>query len=210
MISLLNDISNRNISSTFFYNPDSTLARHKILSVPSYKKAFPDENDVQLLSAVKYGISEVQNRKDAEKSGDSLVFVDSSPYYDLDNLKSSIPYLVPRAAVLLQDISRAFFDSLLIKGIPLHKIIVSSVLRSKEDVVNLRRHNSNATAQSCHMYGTTVDICYNRYNPVDETRKTRNDTLKWVLSEVLDDMRNAGRCYVKYEVHQGCFHITTR
>jgi hypothetical protein len=27
---------------------------------------------------------------------------------------------------------------------------------------------------------------------------------------VLRDFREAGRCYVKYEVKQGCFHITTR
>ena len=36
------------------------------------------------------------------------------------------------------------------------------------------------------------------------------DTLKLVLSEVLRDLREAERCYVKYELKQGCFHITTR
>ena len=41
-------------------------------------------------------------------------------------------------------------------------------------------------------------------------RAVRNDTLKWVLSEVLRDMREAKRCYVKYEVKQGCFHLTAR
>ena len=39
-------------------------------------------------------------------------------------------------------------------------------------------------------------------------RQVRNDTLKWVLSEVLRDMREQKRCLVKYEVKQGCFHIT--
>jgi hypothetical protein len=36
------------------------------------------------------------------------------------------------------------------------------------------------------------------------------DTLKLVLSEVLRDMREANKCYVKYELKQGCFHITVR
>ena len=36
------------------------------------------------------------------------------------------------------------------------------------------------------------------------------DTLKMVLSEVLRDLRKADRCYVKYELRQGCFHITAR
>ena len=129
-------------------------------------------------------------------------------------MKSSIPYLVPRAAILLQDIGRNFFDSLQIKGIPLHKIIVTSVMRSKEDVQKLRNHNRNATQNSCHLYGTTVDVCYNRYKTVETTqeprRKVRNDTLKWVLSEVLNDLRLRNRCHIKYEVHQGCFHLTVR
>ena len=65
------------------------------------------------------------------------------------------------------------------------------------------------------MYGTTFDICYNRYTTVSDPdgaprRAVRNDTLKWVLSEVLRDMRDNKRCYVKYEVKQGCFHITVR
>lgn len=36
------------------------------------------------------------------------------------------------------------------------------------------------------------------------------DTLKLVLSEVLRDLRKADKCYIKYELKQGCFHITTR
>jgi hypothetical protein len=31
-----------------------------------------------------------------------------------------------------------------------------------------------------------------------------------VLAEVLRDAREAGHCYIKYEVKQGCFHITAR
>ena len=41
---------------------------------------------------------------------------------------------IPRAAVLLQDIGHNFFDSLQCKGVPLHKIIVTSVLRTKEEI----------------------------------------------------------------------------
>lgn len=130
-------------------------------------------------------------------------------------MNRSIPYLVPRAAVLLNDIGRAFFDSLQMKQVALHKVIVTSVLRTKDDVEKLRNYNKNATENSCHLYGTTFDICYNRYKTVQDPdghkrRQVQNDTLKWVLSEVLNDMRRNGRCYVKYEVKQGCYHITVR
>lgn len=188
---------------------------HRILSVPNYTVAFPDTNDLQLTAARKWGVSPVKNRADAEARKRELVYIDASPYYHVDPLYSSIPYLVPHAAILLQDIGQAFFDSLYVKGVPFHKLIVTSVLRSQQDVVKLRRRNGNATENSCHLYGTTFDICYNRYKTVEDPegparRQVRNDTLKWVLSEVLRDMREQGRCYIKYEVKQGCFHMTVR
>ena len=209
-----------NVESENSPTADSTLhlsrsSVHKIRSVSSYAEAFPDTNAVQLVAAQKWGVSPVKNREDAESRKRELVYVGSNPYFHVDPLYSSIPYLVPRAAVLLQDIGQAFFDSLYVKGVPMHKIIVTSVLRSQEDVAKLRRRNGNATENSCHLYGTTFDICYNRYKTVEDPegparRQVRNDTLKWVLSEVLRDMRNQNRCYIKYEVKQGCFHMTVR
>lgn len=198
---------------SMFFNADGTSVKNRIYSVSNFGKAFPDQNDVQLIAATKHGVVAVNDREDAERRKSELVYVGSSPFYHVDRLKSSIPYLVPRAAVLLLDIGRNFFDSLQTKQIPLHKIIVTSVLRSKADVAKLRSHNGNATENSCHLYGTTFDICYNRYRTVEDPegpqrRRVRNDSLKWVLSEVLNDMRRNKRCLVKYEVHQGCFHIT--
>ena len=181
---------------------------NRIRGVRNYKSEFPDSQSVQIVAAQKWGVRPVKNREDAEHRKKELVYVGESPYYHVDRLSSSIPYLVPRAALMLQDIGEAFFDSLYAKGLPLHQLIVTSVLRSMDDVAKLKRHNPNATEQSCHLYGTTVDICYNRYQPL--TREVRNDTLKWVLSEVLRDKRKEGRCYIKYEVKQGCFHMTVR
>lgn len=200
---------------TMFFNADGSLRKNPIYSVPRFSTAFPDSNNVQLEAANRYGVSPVENRNDAEKRKKELVYIGSNPYYHIDRLRSSVPYLVPRAAILLNDIGRAFYDSLQVKGVPLHQMIVTSVLRTREDIQRLRNYNGNATENSCHLYGTTFDICYNRYKTVEDPdgparRKVRNDTLKWVLSEVLRDMRQDNRCYVKYEVKQGCFHITAR
>ncbi len=193
---------------------DASFVPHKIYSVPGFARCFDDNNDLQLAAAIELGIPPIADRDEAEARKDELVFIGSNPYFVVEKAGSSIPYLVPRAAVLLQDIGAAFFDSLQVKGIPLHKPLVSSVLRTEEDVARLRRHNSNAVANSCHRYATTFDICYNRYAtvaPPDTPRRAvSNDTLKWVLSEALLDLKSAGRCYVKYEKKQGCFHITAR
>ena len=198
-----------------FFKADGTPVKNRIRSVPNYSKAFPDLNDVQLEVANKYGVKPVADREEAENRKTELVYMASSPYYHVDKLNNSVPYLVPRAAVLLNDIGRNFFDSLQIKGIPLHKFIVTSVLRSEADVKKLRGHNGNASENSCHRFGTTFDIAYNRYKTVEAPdgparRQVRNDTLKWVMSEVLNDLRQNNRCYIKYEVKQGCFHVTVR
>ena len=199
---------------SIFFDKNGKEVKHRIFSVPHFGNTFPDQQDVQILAANKHGVNPVQNREEAEHSKGKLVYVGSNPFFYVDKLNSSIPYLVPRASVLLQDIGRAYFDSLQIKGIPLHKIIVTSILRTKDDVAKLRTRNGNATENSCHLYGTTFDVCYNRYKQIQTRqqprRQVQNDTLKWVLSEVLRDMRDRNRCLVKYEVKQGCFHITVK
>lgn len=199
---------------SIFFDKNGKEVKHRIFSVPHFGNTFPDQQDVQILAANKHGVNPVQNREEAEHSKGKLVYVGSNPFFYVDKLNNSIPYLVPRASVLLQDIGRAYFDSLQIKGIPLHKIIVTSILRTKDDVAKLRTRNGNATENSCHLYGTTFDVCYNRYKQIQTRqqprRQVQNDTLKWVLSEVLRDMRNRNRCLIKYEVKQGCFHITVK
>ena len=188
---------------------------HPIVGVISYSKTFPDSNDVQLESAMRLGVTLVRDREEAEQRKNELVYVGANPYCHVEKLTNSIPYLVPRAAVLLNDIGRNFFDSLYVKNIPLHKFVVTSVLRTQRDLDNLKMKNGNASENSCHLYGTTFDIGYNRYQTVSDPdgpqrRMVANDTLKWVLCEVVRDLREQGRCFVKYEVKQGCLHITTR
>jgi hypothetical protein len=183
--------------------------------VPDYDVCFPDSNHVQLIAAHRWGVSPVRDRDEAEARKNDLVYVGNSPFYHVDPLHQSIPYLVPHAAILLQDIGRAFYDSLHVKGMPLQRFIVTSVLRTKADVARLRQYNGNATENSCHLYGTTFDITYTRYNALKvpgepRRRAVRDDTLKYILSEVLNDIRQQGRCYVKYEKKQKCFHITVR
>ena len=192
-------------SFSIFFDKNGKEVKHRIFSVPHFGNTFPDQQDVQIVAASRHGVAPVQNREEAEHSKGKLVYVGSNPFFYVDKLNNSIPYLVPRASVLLQDIGRAYFDSLQIKGIP---------LRTKDDVSKLRTRNGNATENSCHLYGTTFDVCYNRYKQIQTEKQPRrqvqDDTLKWVFSEVLRDFREKNRCYIKYEVKQGCFHITVR
>ena len=191
---------------------------HRVRGVWSYAQCFPDSQSVQIEAAQKYGIKPVQNRKAAEVlvRNRKLVNISHSPFYAIDDLTHSIPYLVPRAQHLLNTICLNFMDSCQVKGLPIHLPIVTSVLRTTDDVSNLQRGNKNATTNSCHCYGTTVDIAYNKFMPMTGTYESKATLLRWnepmkqVLSEVLNDLRKEGKCYVKYERKQGCFHLTCR
>lgn len=194
---------------------DGKPVKNRVVSVRRFEEAFPDLNEVQLATAQRIGIPHIKNRAEAMKRKDELVFVGDNPFYTIEPLSHSIPYLVPRAATLLNEIGRAFCDSLQTKGYPLHKLLVTSVLRTQDDVSRLRNVNKNASEQSCHQFGTTIDISYNRFLCIEDPDKGRSE-VKWVevfkriLAEVLEDQRLAGTCYVKYERKQACFHITAR
>lgn len=188
---------------------------HNIRGVVSYKRSFGDLNEVQLKAAKKWGISPIASRENALEIGDKLKEIVSCEYYAVDSLTHSIPFLVPKAAALVDTIGKNFIDSLGCKGLNPNKIIVTSVLRTKEDVKKLRRTNGNASKNSCHFYGTTFDVSWKRFVKVEDPdgrpmQDVSADTLKLVLSEVLRDLRKDERCYVKYELRQGCFHITVR
>lgn len=200
-------------------HPDLTKAAfkaHPFAYFGDYGSAFPDINDVQLVFAQTHGIKPCKSPQEIVKqSGSDLVYIGASPYYHVEDLSHSAPYLVPRAQALLNCIGRNFMDSLFVKKLPQAQLIVTSVTRSTQDVAQLQTKNKNSTSNSCHFYGTTIDISYVRYHAItrpdgSKIRVVRDDTLKQVLGEVLRDLRQSGACYVKHERKQSCFHITVK
>ncbi|WP_455673649.1 DUF5715 family protein [Phocaeicola sp.] len=186
-----------------------------IKGVISYKRSFGDLNDTHLSVAKRIGITPLGSRDAAMKLGDRLVHILPCERYTVDSLTHSIPYLVPKAAELLDTIGSNFLDSLTCKGLNPNQIIVTSVLRTQDDVKRLRRRNGNASVNSAHAFGTTFDVSYRRFKKVEDPdgrpmQDVSADTLKLVLAEVLRDLRKADKCYIKYELKQGCFHITAR
>ena len=186
-----------------------------IRGVVSYKRSFPDLNDKHLEVAKAVGIRPLEDREEAESMKEKLTHITDNEFYVVDSLTHSIPYLVPRASALLDTIGSNFLDSLAAKGLNPNQVIVTSVLRTQSDVKRLRRRNGNASANSAHCFGATFDVSWKRFKKVEDEdgrplQDVGSDTLKLVLSEVLRDLRRAEKCYIKYELKQGCFHITAR
>lgn len=178
--------------------------------VQGFSRVFNDSNYIQLQAAVALGLEPVGSLREAWRLRRPIVKVESCRYYFVDTLTHSLPFLVPEAEALLREIGRAFTDSLQARGGGDYRIKVTSVLRTPSTIARLRRRNRNAVDSSAHQYGTTFDISYMKFI-CDSRRVPRTQAdLKGLLAEILADFRQKGRCYVKHERKQACFHITAR
>lgn len=180
----------------------------KVNNLGPLGKLFNDSNYQQLEAARLLGIEPISDLSSSYFMKRPIVKVENNEYYHIDSLRHSVPFLVPEAAGLLAEIGKNFNDSLAGRGGDSYTIKVTSLLRTPETVGRLRRVNINATDSSTHQYGTTFDISYTNFYCLDETRQINQGDLKNLLAEVLNDLRNQGRCLVKYEYKTGCFHIT--
>ena len=180
-----------------------------------YAREFNDMNPVHLAAAEALGVPPVRNREEADNLKGKLVRLEDCDTYVIRDLTHSIPFLVPQAKELLDLIGRTFQDSLAAHGLNPNKMVVTSVMRTEEDVAALRKRNTNASENSSHRYGTTFDLSYWRYVKVEELRgrpyeDVPPEYLRAVLGQALRDIHNQGLCYVKYERKQNCFHITVK
>lgn len=176
----------------------------------SRSKEFNDSNNIQLEVAKKMGIEPIVDMASTWNLSRPIRKIASCEEYYLDELTHSYPYLVPEAEQLLREMGARFNQLLWERGKSKYRIKVTSVLRTSENIKELKKINSNAIETSTHQYATTFDISYSRFiQDSAENPRTFAD-LSALLSEVMLEFKNKGRCYIKYEAKQSCFHITVR
>lgn len=177
----------------------------------NYSRIFNDLNDIQLEAARANGTERPLSIEELAVGKYGLQHIESNKLYKVDPLTHSAPYLVPKAKDFLDDLGEAFQDSLFNRGYDRrHRFIITSVYRTQDHIKKLRRSgNVNASSNSCHQYGTTIDISRMRFDKPSEN--FANDMkLQQLLYQTVYDMHKADRCYVKYEHKQACLHITVR
>lgn len=175
-----------------------------------YADVFNDSNYVQLEAANAVGITPISDMASAWNVKRPLELIASCEEYYLEELTHSFPYLVPEGAKLVKDIGARFNQLLWERGKSKYRIKVTSVLRTPETIKSLMKVNKNSVSNSAHSYGTTVDISYSKFI-LDQSENPRTfENLAALLAEVLHEFQSQGRCYVKYESKQSCFHLTVR
>ena len=194
----------RLISESTAYTPIEGKAR-------AYERSFNDLQDKQKAAAIANGLAPFRSRAEIEENYGKLrlirklVLIETNPKYIVNELTSSSPYVVPKVRDLLDDIGERFQE----KTQSNTRFMVTSVLRTEEDVKKLRKTNVNASTNSCHCNATTIDISYVRFGE-DRVRPRDNYQLRLALAQTLHELRKEGRCYVKIERKQYCYHITVR
>lgn len=172
---------------------------------------FKDLHGEQLYAAKKYGITPIETRKKLRRNHRRLKKIWNTKYYIIDPLTHSSPYLTKGAKSLLKDIAQRFQHKLKKGGYREHRIIVTSLLRTREDVGKLRQVNGAASRNSSHMYGTSFDLSYTRFNRISMSGKPiSNDVMCNLLGETIYELREAGDCWAIFERNQHCIHVTAR
>lgn len=191
--------------------PDDGCIKMKINGVGgTLGRVFSDSNYLHYAAAEDIGITPIYNIAELRRLRRPLIKIASCREYYVDELTHSYPYLVPEAADLLKEIGARFNDSLSARGGGSYRLKITSVLRTPATVNKLRRVNRNATDSSAHQFATTFDVSYAKFICDSLTVNRTQEDLKNLLGEVLLAVRGEGKCYVKYERKQGCFHITAR
>ena len=190
-------------------NPDPGVSgRIAVNNIGPLGELFNDSNKYQYVHAERLGIEPITDLRSAYRTRRPLRHITSCDLYEVDTLTHSMPFLVPEAGRLLEDIGRNFKDSLKSRGRKGYRIRVTSLLRTASTVKKLRRVNVNATDSSTHKFGTTFDLSYTRFHREGNSTTLHDGDLKNLLAEVLNDLRSQGRCLVKFERKTGCFHVT--
>ncbi len=169
---------------------------------------FNDSNKYQYAHAEHVGIKPINSVADIYYARKGVIRVSDTEHYKLDKLTHSVPFLVPEAHQLLNDIGRAFADTLKRRHLTPARLKLTSLLRTVASVKKLRRVNRNATDSSTHQFATTFDISYSGFWVKNNPEPVQDERYKIALAEVLYDLRAHNRCMVKYERKSPCFHIT--
>ncbi len=177
-------------------------------------RTLKDLNEIQNLHAKNNGIKPYATNEEflAEVNNlvkeNKLVKIKNNKLYRIKKLTHSYPYVTPETDELLDLIATRFKEKLEEKALGNYQFYVTSVLRTEEFQRKLSRVNRNATVNSAHFYGTTVDISYRQYFNTKTRMREENQAVADILKEVMMDLREECRLLVVREKRQPVYHFT--
>jgi hypothetical protein len=212
---------------------DQKLRRVPGLSREEKTRLRRDLNAHQIEKARLLGVRAGSSVEQLVKAGQLVRLEDTTEHWIVRELHYSAPYMTPSGRAMLVEIGERFHKRLDSLGLPRYRLDVTSVLRTPENQLALRRRNSNASRiESAHEFGTTVDIAYRRFAPPaddpvaeqapgmrDQVRllsdslmiqagRLRSGELQAILGRVIQEMQQEGKLMVRMERRQTVYHMT--
>jgi hypothetical protein len=129
----------------------------------------------------------------------TLIELSSNQFYTVRDLSFSKPYLLPKAQDFIVTLAQSYQAKCQESNLSYYPFTISSGTRSVASVQKLMKHNINSIRNSSHLKGKTFDVSYMTFSENEQQLKA------FILT--LDQMRNKGKCYVKFE-RNGTLHIT--
>ncbi|MHB9057185.1 MAG: DUF5715 family protein [Paludibacteraceae bacterium] len=174
-----------------------------------------DKNDIQNIHAQVNGLKQIYI-SNASFEADSamlvkdlvLVHLKNNPLYHLKELTHSYPFTTPEMADLLNTIGFIFRQKMKDKNHDYYRILITSALRTNETQQNLTSRNRNASTQSAHLFGATIDVTYKDFYNVKTDSIEQNWIASDALRETMIELREQCRLLVVRERHQACYHFT--
>lgn len=174
-----------------------------------------DKNDIQNLHAQINGLKQIyisnasfEADSAAQVKNHVLVHLKNNRYYHIKEMTHSYPYATPEMADLLNEIGTRFYEKLKDKNIGYYRFLVTSALRTNETQQELLGRNRNASTQSAHLFGATIDITYKEFYNVKANSLEQNWQVGDVLRTVMLDLREECRLLVVRERRQAVYHFT--
>lgn len=178
-------------------------------------KVLKDRNPVHLAYASLVGIKKpfISNQEFEEECDDAvkekiLVEIDNNPLFYVKELKYSHPYVVPEMGDLLNEIAYRFKKNLPKEKKEDFRFVVTSALRTTETQQDLSKYNRNASQNSAHLFGATVDISYKDVFSIKRDTLVQDWQAVEALTKTMQELRNECRLVTVRERHQSCFHTT--
>jgi hypothetical protein len=159
------------------------------------------------------GISRCSNKRELLRKvhGGELFRIRDGRGYEVEDLSYSYPYLTKEGKALLREIGKRFRKKISSTRLRGSDFKITSMIRTTEILIRLRKFNSNASVNSPHFYGNTFDISYVRFSsPKWFITDCDKYFLKEVLAQVIWQLRDEKKCWATYEIKQGCFHVVAR
>ena len=178
-------------------------------------RTLKDQNDVQLLHAQANGLKNVYI-SNASFEADSarlvkeqvLIHLHNNPSYQVKEMTHSYPFTIPEMGDLLNDINAVFQEKMKDTKQDKYLFRVTSGLRTTETQQDLTTRNRNASTQSTHLFGATLDISYKEfYNETKDTIEA-NFYAADALRRTMEELREQCRMMIVRERKQACYHFT--